>query len=91
LTETTAVRRKRLLLRSRYRGFLENDLLLGGFADRHLDRLDEGQLDRYEALLAEPDHDIFAWAADMRPVPARHDNDVMALLRAHCAHPPVSR
>ncbi|HET6468877.1 MAG TPA: succinate dehydrogenase assembly factor 2 [Geminicoccaceae bacterium] len=82
MTESPAVRRKRLLLRSRYRGFLENDLLLGGFAERHLARFDEVQLDRYEALLEESDHDIFAWASGQRPVPARHDNDVMALLRA---------
>lgn len=82
MPEATAVRRKRLLHRSRYRGFLESDLLLERFVALHLDRLDERQLDALEALLDEPDQDIWAWATGASPVPARHDNDVMGLLRA---------
>lgn len=79
--ETTAERRKRLRHRSRYRGFLEADLILARFAERHLERLDDRQLDRLEALLAESDEDLWAWVSGRRAVPARHDNDVLALLR----------
>jgi antitoxin CptB len=82
MSEPTAIRRKRLLHQSRYRGRLESDLLLGGFASAHLAGLDRAQLDRYEALLAESDQDLFAWISGQEPVPPRHDNDVFHRLRA---------
>ena len=76
------MRCKRLVHRSRYRGVKESDLLFGQFAVRHLPSLDDAQLDRYEALLDEPDQDVLAWIYDRLPVPGRHDNDVFGLLRA---------
>src|ERR1700676_471039 len=54
-------RRKRLLFRSWHRGTREADLILGSFAEQHLVAFDEAQLDRYEALLDQPDPDIFDW------------------------------
>ena len=39
------------------------------------------QLDRYEALLEESDHDLFAWISGQQPVPDRHDHDVFRLLQ----------
>jgi antitoxin CptB len=79
--ETVPVRRKRLLYQSRYRGCLESDLLFGSFAARHLAALSRLQLDRYEALLEESDHDLFAWISGQQPVPERHDHDVFRLLQ----------
>jgi antitoxin CptB len=81
MSESITVRRKRLIYQSRYRGRLESDLLFGRFADRYLPSLDAGQLDRYEALLQESDHDLFAWISGRAPVPPRHDHEVFALLR----------
>jgi antitoxin CptB len=82
--ESITVRRKRLLYQSRYRGRLEGDLLFGGFAARHLAALNAMQLDRYEALLRESDHDLFAWISGRQPVPERHDHDVFRLLQDFC-------
>jgi antitoxin CptB len=81
LLETDETRRKRLLHRSRYRGQVEADLLFGSFAAAHVPTMDEGQLGRLEALLDESDADILAWVAGGRPAPARHDHDVLAMLR----------
>jgi antitoxin CptB len=81
LSENPETRRKRLLHRSRYRGQLEADLLIGNFAAAYIPTMDEGQLGRLEALLEESDADILAWAAGGRPAPARHDHDVLAMLR----------
>lgn len=78
--ESIAARRKRLLHRSRYRGCLECDILLGRFAVRYLPRFDDIQLDRFERLLEEPDVDILAWVGGRRRPPARHDHDVFRLL-----------
>ena len=82
MDETRELRRKRLVHRSRYRGVKESDLLFGQFAARHLGELDDVQLDRYEALLDEPDQDVLAWVYGRSPLPARHDHDVFGLLRA---------
>ncbi|HSA80649.1 MAG TPA: succinate dehydrogenase assembly factor 2 [Geminicoccaceae bacterium] len=82
MSEPVAIRRKRLIYQSRYRGRLEGNLLLGRFADCHIAGLDRLQLDRYEALLRESDHDLLAWISGQAPVPTRHDHDVFHLLRA---------
>ena len=79
--ESLTIRRKRLLHQSRYRGRREGDLLLGGFADRHLASLSAAQLDRYEALLQESDQDLLAWISGRQPAPERHDHDVLRLLQ----------
>lgn len=79
--EPIAIRRKRLIHRSLYTGMKETDLLLGAFARQTLADLDSAGLDMYEALLAEPDPAIYAWAIGNEPVPPAHDNAVMAALR----------
>lgn len=63
-------------------GSNENDILFGGFAERYLSTLAADQLDRYEALLAETDNDLFNWVTGKEPVPARLDHDVMAMIKA---------
>ncbi len=80
MSEPLTVRRKRLIHRSRYRGLLESDLFFGRFADRHVMALTPEQLDRYEALLDESDHDLLAWISGRRPLPAEHDHDVFRML-----------
>ncbi|MGF1462427.1 MAG: succinate dehydrogenase assembly factor 2 [Maricaulaceae bacterium] len=75
-------RLKRLRFRSWRRGFREMDLILGHFADQHLDKLGPEDLDRYEALLGAPDQDLYAWLTDRAPVPDEHDHAVMALIKS---------
>jgi antitoxin CptB len=82
LAETLEIRRKRLLFRSWHRGTKEVDLLLGSFAERHLDELGGDQLDRYEALLEESDALIFDWITGRAQPPAHHESDVLRLLLA---------
>lgn len=75
-------RRKRLLWRSWHRGMQEMDLLLGRFADAHLETLDEGDLDVYETLIEVPDRDLFAWLAAREPAPVEYDTPVFRRIRA---------
>ena len=63
------IRRKRLRFRAWHRGLKEADLVLGPFADKHLARLSERELDEFERLLDAPDPDIFDWAAGRRVAP----------------------
>ena len=72
MTETPDARLRRLGMRSWRRGIRECDLILGGWADVHLAGLGAGDLDAYEALLAESDHDIYAWISGAAPTPAGH-------------------
>jgi len=73
------VARKRLKFRSWHRGTREMDLLLGRFADRHLDSFDVAQLDAYAALLEESDPDIYDWVCGRSMAPA---GDFSATLQA---------
>jgi antitoxin CptB len=77
----TDVRLKRLKFRAWHRGFVEADLILGPFVDKHGAELSPDQLDRLEALLEENDHDIYAWIIGRAPTPAAFDTDVMELIK----------
>ena len=46
MTETPEVRLKRLRIRAWRRGTKEMDLILGGYADAHLDRMDASETRR---------------------------------------------
>ena len=76
-------RRKRILFRSLRRGTKESDLVIGGFAESSLPRLDAAQLDALEALLDRPDPELLGWVIGLYPVPAEFDTDVMAMLKAY--------
>ncbi len=69
LDDVTATR-KRLKFRSWHRGTREMDLLLGRFADRHLDSCDAALLTAYAALLEENDPDIYDWVCGRGAPPA---------------------
>ena len=80
VTSSPDIRRKRLSFRSWHRGTRESDLILGRFADGHLAQFDDGQLDRYEALLECTDADLFDWITGRAAPPPEHDHDVTRLL-----------
>tara|TARA_B100001123_G_C14736849_1_gene799283 strand:- start:339 stop:602 length:264 start_codon:yes stop_codon:yes gene_type:complete len=74
-------RRKKLLYRSAYTGTKETDLLLGRFAREHLGRLNERQLDDYEALLQIEDPRLYKWISGMEHAPKAYQSDVLKLIR----------
>lgn len=74
-------RLKRLRLRSWRRGMKEMDLILGGFADTELSGLEGAALDAHEALMAEPDQDIYSWISGAAPTPAQHQAALEPILR----------
>jgi antitoxin CptB len=82
MSETVAIRRKRLLYLATYRGFKEADLLIGGFARAHLGAMDEGQLDQFEALLQQNDRELYAWATGNTAAPEDLDGAVLQQLKA---------
>lgn len=72
--------RRRLRYRSHHRGTKELDVLLGHFADRHLDAMTRGQLVAYEALLAVEDPVMLGWLMGTAAPPGDARSDVLDLL-----------
>ena len=75
-------RLKKLRFRAWRRGFREADLILGPFADQHVASFTPAQLDWFEALLPEADHDVYAWILGTLPTPAAYDTDTMNQIKA---------
>merc|ERR1719473_1099170 len=74
-------RRKRLIWHSKQRGWLELDLLMGGFAERHLMKLDDKQLELWEEVLELENPELFKWLNAQSPVPGElQGNEVMQML-----------
>ncbi len=80
-------RLSRLKFRAWRRGFREADLILGAFADAHAATWTEDELTRFEALLEQSDHDIYAWILGSAPIPPEFDDELMARLKAFS--PPI--
>jgi antitoxin CptB len=80
MQEDLDLRRKRLRYRSLHRGTKELDLILGGFATRHLDALHEGQLAQYEAIIESDEHRLYRWLCGAEMVPPEIDGPVMRQL-----------
>ena len=68
--EMAQARLKRMNMRSWRRGTKEMDLILGPWADAHLDQLPDTALDSYDALLNENDQDLMAWIFGQDEAPA---------------------
>jgi antitoxin CptB len=86
---TDAATLGRIRFRAWRRGFREADLILGSFADAHASTMSAAELERFERLLEQPDHDIYAWIVGPGPIPEAFDDDLMQRLRAF--RPPTGR
>lgn len=75
---------KRLVYKSTKRGILENDLILGSFANQHLPTLNKDELSEYDELLQENDWDIFYWITGRKELPRKYkEGTLMNKLRMH--------
>ncbi len=81
MAESLDIRRKRLRYRSWHRGTRELDLILGRFADAHMDALDVAALDDFEALLDIADAEVFAWINGHAPAPVAFRSRIGELIR----------
>ena len=61
MSDSDSTLRRRLRFRSWHRGTKEMDFLLGRFADARLEDLRGSELHAYDALLQEPDPDLYNW------------------------------
>lgn len=69
-------RQRRILFRCWHRGMREMDLILGQFADAHIDTLSDEELDQYESLMEALDRDLLKWVTGEAKVPAEFDTPI---------------
>lgn len=70
-------RRRKLKFRAWRRGFREMDLLMGSFADAHLERLSDDELSEFERLLSTPDWEVYAWLIGQKTIPANYESALL--------------
>ena len=79
MAEPAEARHKRLYMRSIRRGIKEMDLILGAYAAERLAGLSEADLQLYDVLLAENDHDLYNWVSGQATPPARFADLIAAI------------
>lgn len=67
--EYDIVRRKRMIYRSKQRGWLEVDILLGKWATEHVPSLTTAELDEYDAVLKEETINVYNYLSGKDPLP----------------------
>lgn len=73
-------RRKRAKIRAWRRGMKEMDLILGPFADTA--EMDDATLCVFEALLEEPDQEMYTWFTGREKIPERYES-LVARIASH--------
>ncbi|VDM98000.1 unnamed protein product [Thelazia callipaeda] len=82
--EKLQTKRSRLLYQSKKRGILENDILLGKFAEKMLDKMDLKQLMRYDEIINGQymEWDLYYYVSGRKPLPNDlKDCDVFRMLQ----------
>ena len=74
-------RRRRLLFHCWHRGIREMDLILGRFADEHIEHLAGQELDDFERLAEMPDQNLLGWFTGEHEVPPEYDTAVFRKMR----------
>jgi antitoxin CptB len=69
MSEERWIKIKRLLMQSNRRGIKENDIILGRFAQTHINGLSDEELSAYEELLLENDQELYLWFSRVKRPP----------------------
>jgi antitoxin CptB len=85
------IRRRKLRFRAWHRGFREADLILGPFADQNLADFGPAELDAFEALIEQPDHDLYGWIVGQADPPANLAGAMLDQIRAFRHALPIAR
>jgi antitoxin CptB len=76
-------RRRRILYRCWHRGIREMDLVFGSFAEAEIADLSDTELDEFEQIMAEDDHDLHAWITGAQALPTDRDTPLFARVAAY--------
>jgi antitoxin CptB len=76
-------RRRRILYRCWHRGIREMDLVFGSFAEAEIANLSDIELDEFEQIMDEDDHDLHAWITGAQVLPQERDTPLFARVAAY--------
>jgi len=83
MTSSEEARRKKVYFRCHHTGMKENDILLGTFAEKHMDDLSEEDVGWLESFIMDHnDIDIYNWIVGNKSLPDDLDHPVMRRLMA---------
>lgn len=74
-------RKRRLLFRAWHRGIKELDLIFGNFIEANVADFTLDDIEWFERLFEEQDHEILAWITSGESVPATFQGPMMARLQ----------
>ena len=74
-------RRRKILFRAWHRGMREMDYVLGTFTNAEIENLNNEEMDQFEALMQEPDPEMYKWLSGSVPVPAVWDIAIVKRIR----------
>lgn len=73
-------RRKRIKFRAWHRGMREVDLILGNFANQHVDGFDDAFLRQFEQILERDDPLLYIWISGKAAPPEADNTPVMKMI-----------
>ncbi len=76
-------RRRRILYRCWHRGIREMDLVFGQFAEEEIAALSDAELDEFEAIMGEDDHDLHAWITGAKSLPEHLQTPLFARVASY--------
>ena len=79
----TILNRKELLYRSKQRGWLEVDLILGSWANDNIMKLSDTQLLNYKKILDAETSDIYTFLMDIKPIPDHLNNEIIYMIKKY--------
>ncbi|MDG6093952.1 succinate dehydrogenase assembly factor 2 [Acetobacter sp. AN02] len=84
-TDSLTVRRRRLSFRAAHRGTFETDILIGGFVEAHVDKMDDAQLTDMEQVMQMPDPELTDWLFGRLPLPEDKATPMLSAMVRWCA------
>lgn len=77
-------RQRRIIYRSRQRGWLELDILFGGWAAKHVPAMrSDNDVAMVEALLDADTPDVLKWVLGQETPPPAYDNAILVSMRKY--------
>lgn len=81
--ENLEILRKRIFYQSQHRGMREMDLVLGGFAQKHIKLMNREDLLQFETLLSFADQELYSVLFEKRPLQHSHSLSLLQTLQRY--------